>query len=363
VVTSQGFILVSGLQAKPGKAVPPKIEMKIAIDAMGGDRAPSVVIEGALLAAREYEIELALVGKPDVIEQELSKYDISPNVPYDIVPASEVMEMDEPAIKVLREKKDSSIAVALRLIEKGEAVAVVSAGSTSAALAAARNILKKLKGIKRPAIAAIMPNRVDVTVVLDVGANSNCTPNDLVEFAVMGQIYAEDILGKKHPKVGLLSTGVEKLKGNELTLKTHELLLKTPVNFIGNVEGRDIVDGRVDIVVCDGFVGNILLKTVEGYCELIMDSIREVFTRDIKSKLRAAFVKPLMNRLKKRFDDSEYGGCPLLGINGTLIIAHGGSSANAIKNAVRVAFESVTQNVNAHIEAKLSELMRNSTDN
>jgi len=332
--------------------------MKIAIDAMGGDKAPQVVVEGALLAAGEYDIELALVGKPDVIEQELSKHEIPDNLKYDIVPASEVMEMDEPGIKVLREKKDSSISVALRLIEDGEAVAVVSAGSTSGAIVAARNILKKLKGIKRPAIATPMPNKVGVTVVLDSGANPNCTPNDLVEFAVMGQIYAEDVLGKKHPKVGLLSNGAEKLKGNELTLKAHELLLETPVNFIGNVEGRDLASGRVDVVVCDGFVGNILLKSVEGFCELMMDSIREEFTRDIRSKLRAAFIKPLMRRLKKRFDYSEYGGAPLLGINGTLIIAHGGSSANAIKNAVRVAFESVTQNVNSHIESKVGELQR-----
>ena len=305
--------------------------MKIAVDTMGGDRAPSVVIEGSLLAAKEYEIELAFVGKPDVIEQELSKNEIPANLKYDIVPASEVMEMDEPGIKVLREKKDSSIAVAIRLIETGEAVAAVSAGSTSGAVVAARSILKTLKGIKRPAIATHMPNRVDVTAVLDSGANANCTPNDLVEFAVMGQIYAEDVLGKKHPKVGLLSNGTERSKGNEMTLKAHELLLETPVNFIGNVEGKDIVSGRVDVVVCDGFVGNILLKSVEGYCTLILDSIREEFTRDIKSKLRAAFTKPLMRRLKKRFDDSEYGGAPLLGINGTLIIAHGGSSANAIK--------------------------------
>jgi glycerol-3-phosphate acyltransferase PlsX len=354
------------------------IIMKIAIDAMGGDRAPEFVVEGAILAAREYGVAIIFVGQPEAIEQELKKYgsrkvygNLS-DLKYDIVPASQVIKMDEHPVEALRKKKDSSISVAARLIKSGEAEAVVSAGSTGAAMAAAKIILGPLKGIKRPAIATIIPNRngnvlrtslrslplnevkgKPVTVVIDAGANVDCDPINLVEFAIMGQVYAEDILGNKPAMVGLLSIGTEKTKGNKMTFETYNLLSQAPINFIGNVEGRDVVNGAVDVVVCDGFVGNILLKVAEGTADMIIDTMRTEFSRNIITQFSAMLVRPTLRRFKKRFDYSEYGGAPLLGVKGTFIIAHGGSSANAIKNAVRVASEAVTQNVNAHIESKL----------
>ena len=334
--------------------------MKIAIDAMGGDRAPEIVVEGAILAAREYEVTIIFVGQPEAIEQELKKYgsrkvygNLS-DLKYDIVPASQVIKMDEHPVEALRKKRDSSISVATRLIKSGEAEAVVSAGSTGAAMAAAKIILGPLKGIKRPAIATILPNHNEnLTVVIDAGANVDCDPINLVEFAIMGQIYAEDILGNKSARVGLLSIGEEQTKGNKIIFETHDLLSQAPINFIGNVEGRDVFNGTVDVVVCDGFVGNILLKVTEGVANMIMSAMRTEFNRNVMTQFGAMFVKPALRRFKKRFDDSEYGGAPLLGVKGTFIIAHGGSSANAIKNAVRVASESVTHNVNAHIESKL----------
>jgi glycerol-3-phosphate acyltransferase PlsX len=262
--------------------------------------------------------------------------------------------MGEHPVEALRKKRDSSISVATRLIKSGEAEAVVSAGSTGAAMAAAKIILGPLKGIKRPAIATIIPNHNgNVTVVIDAGANVDCDPLNLVEFAIMGQVYAEDILGNKPARVGLLSIGTEKTKGNKMTFETYNLLSQAPINFIGNVEGRDAVNGAADVIVCDGFVGNILLKVTEGVADMIMDTMRTEFNRNIITQFSAMLVKPTLRRFKKRFDYSEYGGAPLLGVKGTFIIAHGGSSANAIKNAVRVASEAVTQNVNAHIESKL----------
>ncbi|HIE30014.1 TPA: phosphate acyltransferase PlsX [Candidatus Poribacteria bacterium] len=328
--------------------------MKIAIDAMGGDRAPQNVIEGAILAAREYKVNTIFVGQPEAIEQELKKHRNLSDIKYDIIPASQVIEMNEHPVEALRKKRDSSISVAARLIKSGDAEAVVSAGSTGAAMAAAKIILGPLRGIKRPAIATTLPNsNANVTVVIDAGANVDCDPVNLVEFAIMGQVYAEDILGNKPARVGLLSIGAEKTKGNKITFETYGLLSEAPINFIGNVEGRDVVNGTVDVVVCDGFVGNILLKIAEGMADMIMDAMRTEFSRNIIAQFSALLTKPTLRRFKKRFDYSEYGGAPLLGVKGTFIIAHGGSSANAIKNAVRVAKESVTQNVNAHIESKL----------
>ncbi len=329
--------------------------MKIAIDAMGGEKAPDAIIEGASLAAREYAIELALVGQPEAIERELSKCGHPLDITYDVVPASQMVGMDEPPLETLRRKKDTSISVATRLIKSGVASAVVSAGSTGAAMVAARTILGPLKGIRHPAIATMFPNEHgDTTVVLDTGANVDCNPIDLVEFAIMGQVYAEDILGKKHPRIGLLNIGEERLKGNRMASEAYELLSNAPVNFIGNVEGRDIFNGVVDVVICDGFIGNIILKVTEGVADTIMGALKEEFTRSITAQLSALLAKSALRRLKNRFDKSEYGGAPLLGVKGIVIIAHGGSSANAIKNAVRVASESVAQNVNAHIEAKLN---------
>jgi len=266
------------------------------------------------------------------------------------VAADEVIEMDEPPIDVLKRKRSSSIAVAIRLLKNGEVDGVVSAGSTGAFLVAARKWLGTLDGIRRPAIATLFPNRKkDFTVVIDAGANVDCKPQDFVEFAIMGGVYAEYILNKQHPNVGLLSIGEERSKGNALTLEAYQLLANAPVNFIGNVEGRDITSGSVDVVVCDGFVGNVLLKTSEGLAEMIVNSFKEEFRN------KAVPVESVLHRLKGRLDYSEYGGAPLLGTKGTCIISHGSSSAYAIQNAIRVAAESVTQKINEHIELKMAK--------
>lgn len=322
---------------------------KIAVDAMGSDQGPGVLIEGALNAAKEYDnVSIVLVGKSELIERELdgdtSIGDSCVDAKPEIVVADGAIEMHESPINVLRKKRNSSIAVAIRLLKDGKVDGVVSAGNTGAALVASRKWLGNLSGIRRPAIATLLPNRKNVTVVIDAGANVDCKPQDFVEFAIMGQVYAEYILNKSHPRVGLLSIGQEKSKGNLLTLEAYELLQDAPVNFVGNVEGRDINNGSVDVVVCDGFVGNVILKTSEGLAEMILDSLKEEFKKD-----KIPF-ESILRRLKKRLDYSEYGGAPLMGTKGTCIIAHGSSNKYAIQNAIKVAAESVNQKVNEHIE-------------
>lgn len=329
--------------------------MIIAVDAMGSDNAPGVEIEGAILAGQSYDAELLLVGKPEVIEAELAKHPAAKRLSHRIIPASEVAQMHEHPVDILRRKKQSSISVATRLIRSGDADAVVSAGNTGAAIAVARAYLKKLKHVNRPALATIFPNRDDATLVLDVGANVDSGARDLVEFAVMGQIYSECILKKKFPRVGLLNNGEEATKGNRVVQETYRLLRQHHSGFVGNVEGRDIFNGSVDVVVCDGFVGNIVLKSAEGIAEMMISALRSELTRSTSLKLGALFVQKALRRLKKRIDYSEYGGATLLGVNGTCIIGHGGSSPLAVKNAIRVAIESVEQRVNQQIEQRLAE--------
>ncbi len=328
--------------------------MKIAVDAMGGDHAPAVIVEGALLAARAYDVAVALVGDPSAIEAELTKRSLSKRVQYEVVPASEVAQMNENPINVLRRKKQSSISVATRLIRTGDADAIVSAGSTGAAIAVTRSYLRKLKRVNRPALATILPNREGATLILDVGANVDTEARDLVEFAIMGQIYAECVLKKKFPRVGLLNNGEEATKGNLVVQEAYRLL-HHHTNFVGNIEGRDIFNGNVDVVVCDGFVGNVVLKSAEGIAEMIVSTLRAELMSTIPSKIGTLLVRAALKRLKKRIDYSEYGGAPLLGVNGTCIIAHGGSSPIAIQNAIRVAIESVEQRVNEQIESTLAE--------
>jgi len=321
--------------------------IKIAVDAMGGDQGPKVVIQGALAAAKEYGVSVVLVGKKDIIEKELNNYKISDSfLPSQIrtVEATEVIEMRESPINALK-KNNSSISVAIKLLKNNEVDGVISAGNTGAALVASRKYLGNLKGIRRPAIATVIPNQEDITVVIDAGANVDCKPQDLVEFAIMGEVYAEYILSKINPRIGILSIGEERTKGNSTTLKTYEILENTPLNFIGNVEGRDINKGSVDVVVCDGFVGNVILKLTEGFAEMVFKSFKKM----LKDKDMVA-VENILHSLKRKFDYTEYGGAPLLGIKGICIIAHGSSSAYAIQNAVRVAVESVKQKVNDHIE-------------
>jgi glycerol-3-phosphate acyltransferase PlsX len=323
--------------------------MKIALDAMGGDRAPRVVVEGAIQALQEHkDLKVILVGDQDRLEKELAKYRTK-GLALSIAHASQVVGMDDFPTIALREKKSSSIMVAAKLLKEGKARGLVSAGNTGAAMVVSKVILGALEGIERPAIATLMPHIRGVSVLTDVGANVDCKPAHLLHFAIMGNTYAKEILGIERPRVGLLSVGKERVKGNELTKATYDLLEKTSLNFIGNVEGRDIFRGSVDVIVCDGFIGNIVLKTAESLAETIQRMLRKEIKESLLCKLGALLSRGAYRALKKRVDYSEYGGAPLLGINGVCIISHGNASALAIKNALGVATEFVSHKVNSHI--------------
>ncbi|MFC1714161.1 phosphate acyltransferase PlsX [Candidatus Poribacteria bacterium] len=327
--------------------------MRIAVDAMGGDNAPTAVVEGAVLAAREYQIEVLLVGQQEVIKRTLRGSDLG-KANIEVIHASQVVQMDGSAIEAVRRKRDSSIAVAAQLLKDGEADAMVSAGNTAAVYATTRAFLGKLRGVSRPAIPAIFPNMVDLTILLDVGANAGgCKPEDFLQFAIMGEAYSRDVMGKENPRVGLLSVGEEESKGSLVTLGALPLLGQLPINFIGNVEGRDIINGTTDVVVCDGFVGNVILKFAEGMSEAIFDLLKEELSRSVLAKLGVLLARSALRKVRKRVDYAEYGGSPLLGLQGACIICHGKSDSYAIKNAIRVASEFVSHNVNQHIEENI----------
>jgi len=329
----------------------------IAVDAMGSDRAPKPEIEGAILAARHHHVQVLLVGREDVLRQELAHHSQAARLPIEIVHASEVITMEDKAAQALRAKRASSMRVGIRLVHDGRADGFVTAGNTGAAMATAKVILGTLPGVDRPALAAVFPTAAGTAAILvDVGANVDCKPNNLEQFAIMGEIYFRSIFGTRRPRVGLLSNGEEESKGNDLTRDAYKLLKQLPINFVGNVEGRDLYNGQVDVIVCDGFVGNVALKISEGVVELVRealkDSLRATITRQVGFLLsRKAFVE-----FKKRVDYTEYGGAPLLGLKGVCIVSHGSSNANAIKNAVRVASEFAQHQINAKIEQELSRL-------
>ncbi|MDP4125679.1 MAG: phosphate acyltransferase PlsX [Bacillota bacterium] len=313
--------------------------MRIAVDAMGGDYAPEEIIKGALIAAeKDPDVQLILVGQKERISPFLTS-DKPNNI--SLYEATEVIAMDEHPANAVRKKKDSSIVVATRLVKLGEADAVVSAGSTGAQMAAALLGLGRIKGIERPAIATVLPTPEGGKLILDVGANMDATPEQLCQYAQMGSIYAEKILRIPNPRVGLLNVGSEEGKGNDLTQKTYPLLKGAPLNFIGNIEGRDVPFGRADVVVCEGFVGNVFLKTAEGLAGVLFRQIKEKITANTFRKLGALIVKPGLKEIAQMMDYAEYGGAPLLGVNGISIICHGSSNSRAIFNAVRVARECV----------------------
>lgn len=327
--------------------------MRIAVDAMGGDYAPEEVIKGTLRAAETWpELQLILVG-----QQEQMLPFLMGNKPSNIslVEASEVIGMDEHPANAVRKKKDASIVVATRLVKLGEADAVVSAGSTGAEMATALLGLGRIKGIERPAIGTILPTAEGGKLILDVGANLDATPEQLCQYALMGSICAEKILGIPKPRVGLLNIGSEEGKGNELTQKAYALLKVAPVNFIGNVEGRDVPYGRADVVVCEGFVGNVLLKTAEGLAGVLFELIKEKITSNLIRKLGALAVKPGLKEIAQMMDYAEYGGAPLLGVNGISIICHGSSKSKAIFNAIRVAQECIQVRLIDHIREDLPQ--------
>jgi phosphate acyltransferase len=327
--------------------------VRIAVDAMGGDVGPPVTVEGAVRAARDHRLEVILVGDKAAIERELGRHR-SGDLPITVRHASQMIAMGESPSHALRRKRDSSMRVAAELVREGEAAAVVSAGNTGAAMAIAMFTLGVLPGVDRPAIAVVLPNLRARTVLLDAGANVDPKPRHLVQYAVMGHEYARRILGVRAPRVGLLSVGVEEGKGNELVREVFRVLEGMPLGFVGNVEGRDMYNGSVDVVVTDGFTGNVALKISESLADMIVHLIREELTRTPMAKLGALLVRPAFRRFWRRVDYNELGGAPLLGINGACIIGHGGSPPRAIKNAIRVASEWVKMDFNAHLRAALA---------
>lgn len=328
--------------------------MRVALDAMGGDNAPAVEVEGAVAACREFGIPVTLVGNKELLTIELAKHSTQ-GLDIDIYHASEVVGMHDSASDAVRKKRDSSVRVAFDLVKDGKACAAISAGNSGATMAAGMFVLKRIKGIERPAIAQVFPTLKGKTLVLDVGGNVDCKPIHLAQFAVLGEVYARYAMGISNPAVGLLSNGEEDSKGNELTRETNSILRSTSINYSGYVEGRDIFKGTVDVVVCDGFVGNVVLKLSEGLADASGLMLKREILKSWVSKLGYLFVRGAFGRFKKIVDYAEYGGAPLLGINGVGMICHGGSNVKAIKNAIRFAFEYSKSGVTEHVVQKLSE--------
>lgn len=334
---------------------------KIAVDAMGGDHAPAVVVEGALLAAQDVDAELILVGDKLAVEQECLR--IGGKLPrFSILNATQTVSMDESPSVALR-KRDSSMKVAFEMIKRGEAQAVVSAGNSGAMMAIGMLVIGTLPQVTRPAILAIVPGTSKGTIIIDAGANVDCKPRQLLQFGIIGSVYAERGLGIVNPRVGVLSNGEEDSKGNELTRAASELLDSAPINYVGYVEGRDFFNGKVDVIVCDGFTGNVALKTMEGVASFASEILKSGFEKSWLSRLGYLLTRQSLRHAYRKLDYAEYGGARLLGLDGVAIVAHGGSTALAIKNAIRVASESVSQNVNGHISSALESMAQAATEN
>src|SRR2546423_2616791 len=327
----------------------------IAVDAMGSDRAPRPEVEGAILACRHYDVQVVLVGREEQIREEIEQHPSAGNLPLEVAQASEYIPMDEKAVQAGRSKRDSSMRVGLRLVREGRAAGFVTAGNPGAAMATAKMVLGALPGVDRPALAAVFPTSVGkAAILLDVGANVDCKPHNLEQFAVMGEIYSRSIFGMQRPRVGLLSIGEEEGKGNELTREAYTLLRQLPLNFAGNVEGRDLYNGNVDVIVCDGFIGNVALKVSEGLVNTVRFLLKESLKSTISSQVGFLLSRRAFEDFKKRLDYAEYGGAPLLGIKGICIVGHGSSNATALKNAIRVAAQSAETKINDKIEKGLS---------
>lgn len=326
--------------------------MVVAVDAMGGDNAPATIVEGAVMAARDYGIQILLVGQENKIQEELRLHSLD-GLSLHIKHASEVVEMGDSPSRTLRQKRDSSIRIAIETLRSGQSEAIVSAGNTGAVLAVSTILLRPLPGIDRPAIAVLLPTAKGPVVFLDAGANVDCKSDLLFQFAIMGHVYARYQLKKTSPAVGLLSIGEEDTKGNEITKETFQMLKQSHLNFIGNVEAKEVYRGNAEVIVCDGFTGNIALKISESLAEMIEKNLRNMFASNLRTKLAYKLMEPYFRIFKKTIDYSEYGGAPLLGINGTCIISHGSSSPKAIKNAIKQADEFINNKVNQHIQEDL----------
>ena len=325
---------------------------------MGSDRAPKPEIEGALLAARHYPgVRVLLVGPEEQLHRELAANPIASRTAVEIVNATEVIGMHDKPVQAVRTKKNSSMHIGLRLVKDRKAVGFVTAGNTGAAMTAAKMILGTLPGVDRPALANVFPTSAGKhkpSILIDVGANVDSKPQNLAQFAVMGDIYFRAIFGNAHPTVGLLSVGEEETKGNDVTRKAFALIKELPLNFMGNVEGRDLYNGRVDVIVCDGFVGNVALKISEGLVDAVRFLLKDSLTSTITSQVGALLARKAFTNFGRKLDYSEYGGAPLLGIKGVAIVGHGASNANAIKNAIRVAKQYSESGVNTRIEEELT---------
>ena len=328
--------------------------LTIAVDAMGGDHAPGAVVEGALWAAQELGINLILVGDKEVVENEVARQSVRSSS-VRIAHASETIAMDEAPRSALR-KKDSSMKIAFEIMKRGEAQAVVSAGNSGAMMATGMFVMGRLPQVARPAILIVVPSLSKGTVIIDAGANVDCKPHHLVQFAIMGGVYAEKVQGITRPRIGVLSNGEEEGKGNDLTRATSEALAATALNYIGYVEGRDVFNGKVDVIVCDGFTGNVALKTMEGVASFAGEVLKGAFQKNLSARVGYLMTRSTLREAYRRLDYAEYGGAPLLGLDGVGIVAHGGSSPLAIKNAIRAAKYAVDQDVNRHISEVLDEM-------
>jgi glycerol-3-phosphate acyltransferase PlsX len=314
--------------------------MRIALDAMGGDHAPAEPVAGAVAAAREYGVEVALVGRTAAIEAELAKHDTA-NLTLPIVEAPDVIEMDEHPANAARRKPNSSINLALRQVREGHAAAMLSAGNSGAVMAAALFVLGRVPGIERPAIGALLPTGQGRVLLIDAGANTDPKPQQMLQFGQMGAIFMERVQGVRNPRVGLLANGEEESKGNQLVQETYPLLKASGLNFIGNIEGKDLPAGLADVVVTDGYTGNVALKLTEGVASFLLGMVRTELTASPLTKLLAAGLRPAFARVRARLDYREVGGAPLLGVDGVTVIAHGRSDARAIQNAIRACKEAV----------------------
>ncbi|MGQ9492962.1 MAG: phosphate acyltransferase PlsX [Anaerolineae bacterium] len=316
--------------------------MKIVVDAMGSDRHPQPDVEGAVQAAREYGVEIVLVGRQEVVEPELAKYNL-PGINISLVHASQIIEMKEHPAAAVKSKKDASMVVAMQMLKRGEVDAFVSAGNSGGILASALFYLGRIKGVKRPALSSVFPTRKGPCFMLDLGANTDCKPEYLLQFAIMGSVYAERVLGIANPRVAIVSNGEEEGKGNVLVQETYPLLKASGLNFVGNAEGKDIPAGFADVIVTDGFTGNVIVKLTEGVAGFLLEIIKEEIKNRPLAVVGALLAKGAFDQVRRRLDYREYGGGPLLGVDGIVIVAHGRSDSLAMKNAIRVAKQAVEQ--------------------
>jgi len=330
--------------------------MKIIVDTLGGDKGPGEVVKGSILAIEELGVNITLIGNEETLKREIIKYDY-PKDKIEIVNATEEITNEDEPTKAIRRKKNSSMVIGLEMLRDGLGDGFVSAGSTGALLSGGIFIVKRIKGIKRAALASVFPTKNGFSFLLDIGANADCKPEYLQQFAIMGSIYSEKVLGINSPKVGLINIGTEKGKGNQLVKDSYELLSNSRINFIGNLEARDIPEGTVDVMVCDGFIGNIVLKLTEGLASSGASMLKDEITKSFFAKLGALMLKPNLKVFKEKLDYREYGGAPLLGISKPVIKAHGSSDALAFKNAIRQTKTFIENDVNGQITGEINKIL------